>query len=171
MGVGVGAHLAGDLQADLGDQRPGDRRAQQVHPFVFRLPLEHGEGKIAAKLLLGVDDAGGAGADVAGLFQNRLAIFARLPQIDVDGVNVVALFHEPAENDRGVQSARISQNASRHESLFVARKTELIRSLPKMTVRTPHFEPWRGEWQGETLGIIARDAELGHYPVQGENLK
>ena len=120
VGVGVGPDLAGDLQADLRDQRPGDRRAQEIDAFIFCLPLQDRKGEIAAKLFLGVDDPGRAGPDVPGLLQNGLAIFAGLPQIDVDGVNIVALFHEPAENDRGIQSARIGQNTGRHENLFVA---------------------------------------------------
>ena len=83
VGVSVGPDLAGDLQADLRDQRPGDRRAQQVHALVLRLPLQHGEGEVAAEFLLGVDDPGRLGPDVPGLFQNRLAILARLAEIDV----------------------------------------------------------------------------------------
>ena len=63
VGVGVGPDLAGDLQADLRDQRPGDRRAQQIHALVLRLPLQHGKGEIAAQFLLGVDDPGRLGAD------------------------------------------------------------------------------------------------------------
>ncbi len=145
VGVGVGPHLAGDLQADLRDQRPGDRRAQQIDAFVLRLPLQDGKGEIAAQFLLGVDDPGRAGPDVPGLLQNRLAIFAGLPQIDVDGVNVVALFHQPAENDRGIQSARISQNTSRHENLFVVRKTEFIPLLAESDRQNPYFEPSQGE--------------------------
>ena len=120
VGVGVGPHLAGDLQADLRDQRPGDRRAQEIDAFIFCLPLQDGKGEIAAEFLLGVDDPGRAGPDLAGLLQNGLAVFAGLPQIDVDGVDIVALFHEPAENDRGIQSARIGQYTGRHENLFVA---------------------------------------------------
>ena len=54
--VGVGPDLAGDLQADLRDQRPGDRRAQQVDALVLRLPLQDGKGEVAAQFLLGVDD-------------------------------------------------------------------------------------------------------------------
>ena len=125
VGVGVGADLAGDLQADLRDQRPGDRRAQQVDAFVLGLPLQHGEGEVAAQFLLGVDDPGRLGADVPGLLQNRLAILARLAQVDVHGVDVVALVHQPAENDRSIQSARIGQNTTRHSSNPPDRETGL----------------------------------------------
>ena len=114
VGVGVGPDLAGDLQADLRDQRPGDRRAQQIHAFVLGLPLQHGKGEVAAQFLLGVDDPGRLGPDVPRLLQNRLAILARLPEVDVHGMDVVALVHQPAENDRGIQSAGIRQNATFH---------------------------------------------------------
>ncbi len=53
-------------------------------------------------------------AAVAGLFQNRLAVFARLAEIDVDGVNVVAFVLEPAEDDGGIEAAGIGENAGGH---------------------------------------------------------
>ena len=72
----LGPDFACDLQADFRDQRPGDRRAQQIHAFVLRLPLEDGKGEVAAEFFLGVDEAGGFGADLPCLFKNRLAVFA-----------------------------------------------------------------------------------------------
>ena len=43
------------------------------------------------------------GSARAGLGQNRLAILARLAQVDVHGVHVVALVLQPAQDDRGIQ--------------------------------------------------------------------
>ena len=107
VGIGVGPDLASDLQADFRDQRPGDRRAQQVDALVLGLPLQHGKGKVAAQLFAGVDDPGDFGAAGAGLGQGRLAVLAGLPQVDVDRVDVVALVLKPAQDDRGIQPARI----------------------------------------------------------------
>ena len=53
------------------------------------------------------------------LLQNRLAVLARLAQIDVHGMYVAALVHQPAENDRGIQSAGIRENAVWHGCVIV----------------------------------------------------
>ena len=39
VGVGIGPHFTGHLQTGLGDQRPGNRSAQQINALVLRLPL------------------------------------------------------------------------------------------------------------------------------------
>ena len=114
VGKGIGPHFAGHLQTDLGDQRPGDRRAQQVDPLVLRLPLQHGKGEVAAQLLAGVDDAGRRCPAVLRLLQDRLAVFARLAEVDVDAVDVVAFILQPAEDDRSIETAGIRENAGRH---------------------------------------------------------
>ena len=114
------------LEALLGDQRPGNRSAQQVHALVLGLPLEHGEGEIAAQLLLGVDDPGRAGADAPGLVEDRLPVLARLAQVHVHAVDVVPLFHQPTQDDRSIQPARIRENTAWHRSAFL--RKEIARS-------------------------------------------
>ncbi len=99
MGVGVGLHLAGNLQANFRDERPSDRRAEQIRAFVLRLPLEHRKREVAAQLLLSIDNPGRCRAALPGFRQNRVAILARLTEIDVHRVDVVAFVLEPAEND------------------------------------------------------------------------
>ncbi len=51
MGDGVGAGFGRDLDQPLGDQRPGDRRAEQVNAFVDRIGAEHREDEIADEFL------------------------------------------------------------------------------------------------------------------------
>jgi hypothetical protein len=114
-GGAVGEHRAAlavrDLDAHLADQRPGDRRAQEVRALVAGLPLHRGEGEVAAQFLADVHDQRLHGAAVAGLLEDRLPILAGLPEIDVHGHDLVALLDQPSEDDRRVQPARICQHA------------------------------------------------------------
>jgi hypothetical protein len=48
--------------------------------------------------------------------QNRLAVLARLAEVDVHGVDVVALVLEPTENHRSIETAGIRKDAARHGS-------------------------------------------------------
>ena len=59
---------------------------------------------------------------VVGLLQDRLAVFARLAEIDVDAVDVVALVLQPAENDRSIQTAGVRENATWHESFPIEKR-------------------------------------------------
>jgi hypothetical protein len=117
--VGFGSDVAGDLQADLGDEGTSDRGSQQVEAFIFGLPLEDRERVFPTQLFLDSDDLSGGGSLIVGLFHDRLAIFAGLSQIDVNAVNVVTFVLQPTENDRGVKSAGISQYATGHGLLSV----------------------------------------------------
>jgi hypothetical protein len=116
VGVGVGTDFAGDLQTDFADEWAGDAGSEQIDAFVFGLPLHDGEGEVATELFLGIDDAGGFRAAVLGFFQDRLAVLAGLAKIDIDGVDVVALVLEPAEDDGSVKAAGVSEDAGRHGS-------------------------------------------------------
>ena len=161
--IGVGADLAGNLQADLRDQRPGDRRAQQVDLFVLRLPLQDGKGEIAAQFLAGVDDLRRAGADLPRLLEDRLAVFAGLAQIDVHCVDVVALIlDQPVQDDRGVQSAGIGQNAAWHDNQFF-RGSGRCRAMA--APRNNHFGRNAARWQGPAAcPFLPRYRLLRHFP-------
>ena len=52
----VGADLPRDLDLALGDQRPGDRGAEQILPFVERVGAEHREDEVADELLAQILD-------------------------------------------------------------------------------------------------------------------
>ena len=56
MGDRVGADLARDLDLALGDQRPGDRGAEQICALVKRVGAEHREDKIADEFLAQILD-------------------------------------------------------------------------------------------------------------------
>ncbi len=44
---GIGADLAGDLDLSLGDQRPRDRGAEQIEPFILGIGAKHREDVVA----------------------------------------------------------------------------------------------------------------------------
>jgi hypothetical protein len=113
---GGGTHLMRDLDTYLGDQRPRDGGPEQVNPLVLGLPLEDRESKIAAEFFAGIDDTSRGRADLLSLVENRLTIFARLPQIDIHRVDAVPALIEPAEQHTGVQTSGIGQNAIGHRS-------------------------------------------------------
>ena len=124
-GGAVGEHRGplamGDVDDHLRDQRPGDRGAEEVGPFVPGLPLENGEGEVAAQLLADIDDLGVDGATGAGLGERRRPVLAGLAVVDVDGDHVIAALDEPTEDHGGVEPPRIRQHTlgphSAHEDL------------------------------------------------------
>jgi hypothetical protein len=117
VGVGVGPHFPRDLQAQLRDDRPRDRGTQQVNRLVLGLPLEYRESEVAAHLFPAVDDPRGLGPAVLRLLQDRLLVLTRLPQIDVDSVDLIPFVLQPTQDDRSVQPAGISQYAASHENV------------------------------------------------------
>ena len=50
MGDGVGAGRGGDLDQALGDQRPGDRGAEEVDTLIERIGAEHRKDEVADEL-------------------------------------------------------------------------------------------------------------------------
>ena len=76
VGDGVGADLARDLDQALGDQRPGDRSAEQIKALVLRVGAEHREHVVAHELLAQILDE-----DVLGLDAEHLGLGARRLQL------------------------------------------------------------------------------------------
>ncbi len=116
MADGVGAHLAGDLDLLLGDQRPGDRGAQQVLALIDRVGAEHREHEVAHELLAHVldEDVLGLHAGGQGLGAGRLDLFA-LAQVGGEGDDLRPVFGlQPLEDDRGVEAARIGEHDLLH---------------------------------------------------------
>ena len=72
VGDGVGADLLGDLDLLLGDQRPGDRGAEQVLALVLGVGPEHREDVVAHELVAQVLDE-----DVFRLDAEQLGLLAR----------------------------------------------------------------------------------------------
>jgi hypothetical protein len=66
------------------------------------LPLEHREGEIPAQLFLGVDDPGRFRSNIPGFLKDCLSVLAWLPEVDVNSVDVISLFHQPAQDYRSI---------------------------------------------------------------------
>ena len=85
-------------------------------PSYFACQPSTGKRKVAAQLLAGVDDPRRRRPAIAGLLQDRVAVLARLPEVDVHRMHRVTLVLQPTQNDRSIKSTRISKNARRHRS-------------------------------------------------------
>ena len=108
----VGAHLTRDLNLALGDQRPRDRRAEQVQPLVQRVGAHHREDVIADEFLAQIVDE-----DMLGLHPRRFGLLARrlqllaLAQIGGEGHHFALIgFLQPFQDHAGVEAARIGKD-------------------------------------------------------------
>jgi hypothetical protein len=112
VGDGVGAGLAGDLDQALGDQRPRDRGAEQIVPFIAGIGAHHREDEIAHEFLAQIVDVdvGVGQAHQLGLGPRRLQLFA-LAQVGGEGHDLAPVSDlQPLQDDRGVEAARIGEN-------------------------------------------------------------
>ena len=103
---------ARDLDLALGDQRPGDRGAEQILALVERVGAEHREDVVADELLAQIvdEDVLGLDAEQLGLAPRRLDLLA-LAEIGGEGDDLAPIFGlQPFEDDRGVEPARISEH-------------------------------------------------------------
>ena len=82
MGDGVGALRCGDLDEELGDQGPGQRRRERIGALVQRVRLEVRPDEVADEPVARVDHVG---PRRAGLHRPALDAFAERPAADVDG--------------------------------------------------------------------------------------
>ena len=111
MGDGVGAGLAGDLDLALGDQRPGDRGAQQIDAFIERVGAEHREDEVADEFLAQIVDEDFCLMPIISAFCARRLQLLALAEVGGEGHHLAAdSFLQPAENDGGVQPAGIGQD-------------------------------------------------------------
>ena len=110
MGDGVGTGLMGDLDQALGDQRPGDRRAEQVDALVERVHAEHREDEIADEFLAEILDVNLLDAEQLGLLARRLQLLA-LAEIGGEGHHLGAVGRlQPLQDDRRVEAAGIGEH-------------------------------------------------------------
>ena len=110
MGHGVGAGRLGDLDLPLGDQRPGDRGAEQIDALVERVRPEHGEDEIAHEFLAEILDEDLLDAEHLGLLPRRLELLA-LAEIGSEGHDLAPIgLLKPFQDDRGVEPAGISEH-------------------------------------------------------------
>ncbi len=108
----VGAERAGDLDLALGDQRPGDRGAEQVLALVERVGAEHREDEVLHELLAHIVDVDIFRLDAQhlGLCTRRTELFA-LAEIGGEGHDLAAIGRlQPLQDDGGVEPAGIGQD-------------------------------------------------------------
>jgi hypothetical protein len=118
-----GPYFTRHLEADFADQGSRDGRSQQVYLFVLGLPSHDWKGKIATKFFPSIDQARRGSSAVTSLLHDRITVFARLTEVDVNGMDIVTLVLQPAENDRSIETTRVSQYATLiHETI---RSTEM----------------------------------------------
>ncbi|MNJ61334.1 hypothetical protein D3C77_571170 [compost metagenome] len=109
---GVGADHAGDLDLALGDQRTGDRGAQQILALIDGVGAEHREDEVAHELLAQVvdEDVLGLDAQLQRLLLGGGQLLA-LAQVGGEGHHLgVILRLQPLQDDRRVQPARIGED-------------------------------------------------------------
>ena len=125
VGDGVGADLLGDLDLLLGDERAGDRGAEEIEPLVLRVRPEHREDVVAHELLAQIldEDVLVLDAEELRLAPRRLELLA-LAEIGREGHDLAAVGGlQPFQDDRGVEPAGIGEHdlldgAVGHERLW-----------------------------------------------------
>ncbi len=94
----------------LGDQRPGDRGAEQVDALVERVGAEHRKDEILHEFLAQIHDADILDAEHLRFFARRFQ-FAALAEIGGEGDDFRAEFGlQPFQDDRGVEAPRIGEH-------------------------------------------------------------
>ena len=109
VGHGVRAFALGDLDQELGDQRPGQGGRQRIGALVQRVCLEMRPDEVGHESLAGIDDIGArrAGRDGAGLDAGAQRSAA---EVDGQGHDLDAeLLAEPGDGDRGVESPGVGE--------------------------------------------------------------
>ena len=135
VGDRVGADFARDLDLPLGDQRPRDRRAEQIRALVERVGAHHRKDEVADELLAQIVDE-----DVLRLDPHQRRLVARgldllaLAEVGGEGHHLAAVaLLQPFEDDAGVEPARESEDDASdrfgHRGLFVGAET-WTRAMP-----------------------------------------
>ncbi len=107
---GIGAGQLGDLDLALGDQRPGDRGAEQIDALIERVRPEHGEDEIAHELLAQILDEDLLDAEQLGLLAGGRKLLA-LAEIGGEGHDLAPIgLLQPFQDDRGIEPAGISEH-------------------------------------------------------------
>ena len=101
----IGADLAGNFDLALGNQRPGNRRAEKINAFIQRVGAEHRKDEIADEFLAQVVDEDFLHPCGLGLFPRRLDFLA-LTEIGGECHHLAAIdFLQPFEDDGCIQPA------------------------------------------------------------------
>ena len=87
----VGSFFDRDIDLPLGDQRPGDRSAEQIGAFVDRIGAQHRENIVLDEFFAQVADNDFARAGLERFLFNRLKILA-LAEVGAEGDHLAAVF-------------------------------------------------------------------------------
>ena len=114
VGDRVGALALGDLDEQLGDQRPGQRRRERIDALVERVRLEMRPDEVRDEPLARVDHVG---PRRAGAHRPALDALAQRAATDVDrqGHDLdVELLAQPGDGDRRIEPARVGEDDLLH---------------------------------------------------------
>ena len=110
MGDGAGAFLGGDLDLRLRDERPRDRRAEQIAALVHRVRAKHRKEEVAHELLAEVHDVDGRGTRAQRLVADRDELLA-LPDVCTERDDLApVVLDDPAQDHRGVEPAGVREH-------------------------------------------------------------
>ncbi len=110
VGDRVGALALGDLDEELRDQRPGERRRQRIGALVQRVGLQMRPDEVGHEPFARVDDVGARGAGRHGPILDAGPERAAA-EVDREGHDLDAeLLLEPGDGDRGVETTRIRED-------------------------------------------------------------
>ena len=106
----VSTHFAGNFDLAFGNQWPCDRGAKKIHALIERVGAEHREDIVAHKFFAQIFDENLLDAQHLSFRARRFNLFT-LADIGGEGYNFgIVLILQPAQNDRGVEPARIGEN-------------------------------------------------------------
>ncbi len=106
----VSAGLLGDFNQVLGDQRTGNRSAEQIDAFIDGVGAEHREDEIAHEFFAHILNENFLDTQHFGLLACWFKFFA-LAEIGGKGDDFcVKLSLQPFQDDRGIETARIGEN-------------------------------------------------------------
>ena len=149
---GVGALPAGDVDLTLGDERARDRGAEQVLVLVDRARPQHREDVVADEFFAEILEHELRGAGPASLLLEAAELLS-LSEVGTERHHFgLVPLDEPAEDDGGVEPARVGEDDAAHGRLDHGRSTyHRVRGEP--TSDAQESSPMRRhEWKGSGAG-------------------
>ena len=107
----LGSLFDGNADHLLGNAGPGDGRSQQIAGFVNGVALDGFKDVILGKVLAEVGDNALEGTAIDSLGLNLGKVFLELPDVGAEGDDVEALFDQPFEDNGGVETAGVGEDA------------------------------------------------------------
>lgn len=107
----LGALFNGNANHLLGNARTSNGGSEQVARLVNGVALDGFKDVILDKVSAEVGDDALEGAAINGLGLNLGEVFLELPDVGAEGDDVEALFDQPFEDDGGVETAGVGEDA------------------------------------------------------------